>query len=96
MMPRKPVERSAVGQQLLARRRALGMSQREAAAKIGISFPYLCQIETGKVSSITLVVGIAIAKAYGLTISELGEWASMPHQERPKCNHCGQEIDDGR
>jgi transcriptional regulator with XRE-family HTH domain len=92
-MSRKPVERSAVGQQLLARRRALQLSQREAAAKIGISFPYLCQIETGKVGSITLTVGLAIAKAYGLSISELGEWAATPHQEHPKCSHCGQEID---
>lgn len=86
-------EPNALGQQLLARRRALELSQRTAAELIGISFPYLCQLETGKVHSPTLVVSIAIAKAYNLAVEELADWISQPKAERPKCDHCGQEID---
>ena len=86
-------EPNALGQQLIARRRALQLSQRGAAELIGISFPYLSQLETGKVFSPTLTVSIAIAKAYNLPVETLADWIGQPKQERPRCDHCGQELD---
>ena len=86
--------RSALGQQLCARRKVLGWSQREAADKIGcVSFPYLCQIEKDKILSVGLVVAIAISKAYDIPIEQIAAWSEQPHVERPRCQCCGRELD---
>lgn len=86
---------NALGQQIKARRRALGLSQRDLVAKTGdaLSNPYLCQLETGKTKSPTLHVALALAKALGITIEEIAAWTQTPFVERPTCQHCGQELD---
>ena len=84
---------NALGQQVLARRRALGLSQQQLAKQAGISCPYVCQLETGKVKSPTISIGIALAQALGVEIETLVQWIKDPHEDRPRCDHCGQELD---
>jgi transcriptional regulator with XRE-family HTH domain len=85
---------NALGQQLRIARRALGMSQRDAAAVTGLSCPYLCQVEKGQVQSPSLQACLDIAAAYKITIEQIAAWVREPFNQRPVCGHCGQEIDD--
>lgn len=85
---------NALGQNLRRVRRAKGWSQREAAEKIGVSFPYLCQLEKGRTKAPTITVGLGLAKAYDLSIGQIAAWTEQPPQEQHTCPACGQPIED--
>lgn len=97
-MSRSAKPLSALGQRIRARRHGLGLSQRDvaAASKGSISCPYLCQIETGKVVDPGLIVCIDLARILSVSIEQLAAWRREPWQDLPRCDHCGQIIEDGQ
>lgn len=87
---------NALGQNLRRIRRAKGWSQRDAAPKVGISFPYLCQLETGVTKAPTITVGIGLCNAYGVTMQQLADWIDQPPEAEHHCPACGQVIEEDR
>ncbi len=59
-----------VGKRMRAARKAKGWSIRVASPKIGISIPFLCDIENGKANVSANKLHVA-AKALGLTMGQL-------------------------
>lgn len=52
-------------------RKALGLSQKEVALQIGLSYQHFCLIETGKATNITKETMEKIASALNTTVPEL-------------------------
>lgn len=85
---------NALGQNLVRLRHAKSLSQREAASLIGVSFPYLCQLEKGVKNASTVTVASGLAKAYGTTVEQIAAWMEQPPQEQHTCPACGQLVDE--
>lgn len=63
----------AYGEQILLARRRLGLSQVQAAKRLGLSRAYLSLLELGKVPSPGYAVIVAVARALGVTPDDLPE-----------------------
>lgn len=62
---------------LRALRRAREMTQAELARLAGISTPYVCEIEKGKVAP-SLATARALARVLGVSIDEAFEYVEVP------------------
>ena len=71
-----PTRRLFAGQEVRALRRRIGVSQAEVASSLGISVPYLSQIETND-RPLTAPVLLALARAYP------DEWAGIAGIDEP-------------
>jgi transcriptional regulator with XRE-family HTH domain len=60
-----------LGKLIRLTRLARGYTLRDVERISGLSNPYLCQIETGKVHSIGIHKAARLAKALGLTLDEM-------------------------
>lgn len=61
---------NSIGENIKARRQAMGMSQGDLASAIGVSVPMICQIERGT-KSVTLMLGAKIAKILQCDLNDL-------------------------
>lgn len=93
-MARVPKPDNALGQNLRRLRRARGLSQRAAAELIGVSCPYLCQLEKGRAKAPTITVGIGISRVYGVSIQQLSDWVEQQPEAEMLCPACGQVVED--
>ncbi|MEC3860366.1 short-chain fatty acyl-CoA regulator family protein [Mesobacterium sp. TK19101] len=66
-----PVQKLYAGAKLRDIRGRLGLTQKEFAAKLGVSLPYLNQMENNNRPVSTTVV-LALAREFGLDVTELG------------------------
>ena len=64
--------REILGERVERTRKTLGISKVDFCVAVGISRPYLDQIESGKANS-TLEILFKLAPALGMTVSELLE-----------------------
>ena len=64
--------RQILGERVERTRKTLGISKVDFCVAVGISRPYLDQIESGKANS-TLEILFKLAPALGMTVSELLE-----------------------
>ena len=64
--------RQILGERVERTRKTLGISKADFCVAVGISRPYLDQIESGKANS-TLEILFKLAPALGMTVSELLE-----------------------
>lgn len=61
---------NSIGENIKARRQAMGMTQGNLASAIGVSVPMICQIERGT-KSVTLMLGAEIAKVLQCDLNDL-------------------------
>lgn len=61
---------NSIGENIKARRQAMGMSQNNLASAVGVSVPMICQIERGT-KSVTLILGAEIAKVLQCDLNDL-------------------------
>lgn len=87
---------NALGQNLRRIRKARRLSLREVSDRTdgAISNAYLCQLEKGDIKSPGLPVCIVLAAIYELTLDQMAAWINSPHENRPVCPACGQELED--
>ncbi|MCL3883682.1 helix-turn-helix transcriptional regulator [Marivita sp. GX14005] len=67
-----PTQKLYAGAKLREIRTRLGITQRDFAAKMGVSLPYLNQMENNKRPLSTIVV-LALAQEFGIDVTELGQ-----------------------
>lgn len=67
-----PTQKLYAGAKLREIRTRLGITQRDFAAKLGVSLPYLNQMENNKRPLSTTVV-LALAQEFGVDVTELGQ-----------------------
>ena len=67
-----PTQKLYAGAKLRESRTRLGITQRDFAAKLGVSLPYLNQMENNKRPLSTTVV-LALAQEFGVDVTELGQ-----------------------
>ena len=67
-----PTQKLYAGAKLREIRTRLGITQRDFAAKLGVSLPYLNQMENNKRPLSTTVV-LALAQEFGIDVTELGQ-----------------------
>ena len=73
------------GERLRSIRERLGISQREAADRIGVRSQYLSNMENGRIPNPSLETLCRIAKAYGMGVDDLlGYGLTREHQELPE------------
>jgi transcriptional regulator with XRE-family HTH domain len=73
-----------LGDMLAARRRAMGLTLRQMETRTGLSNPYLCQVETGKVSNPTVLAILAIADGYQIPVEGLIDAIAQDGAWRPR------------
>jgi transcriptional regulator with XRE-family HTH domain len=56
---------------LRGRREQLGMTLRQMEERVGLSNPYLCQLERGQVRNPTVLKALALADGYEIPLGEL-------------------------
>lgn len=61
---------NSIGENIKARRQAMGMTQGNLASAIGVSVPMICQIERGT-KSVTVMLGAEIAKVLQCDLNDL-------------------------
>lgn len=67
-----PTQKLYAGAKLREIRTRLGLTQRDFSAKMGVSLPYLNQMENNKRPLSTTVV-LALAQEFGVDVTELGQ-----------------------
>ena len=89
-----PLDYAAIGGRLQARRKELGITQEDAAERVGITVVYLSKIENGRVyptletlSNICTELDVELAEVLSNTEMERKDYANDPTTVRSRC--CG-------
>lgn len=86
-----PRDLAAFMERVRQKRRSLGLSQESLARQVGISTPYLCQLERGQKGNPTLQVVIALTRTLNLPLEQ--HLPTVPESGLPGPGHIRAELE---